>query len=692
MQKKSLCRRAVTFLIGVTVLLFSHWASADPPSRVARLGYMRGAVSFSPAGASDWVPATVNRPLTSGDRLWAVAGARAEIQVSANMIRMNADTGLSVLNLDDQTVQLQLTQGTLTIRVRRLEPSQVFEVDTPNLALMLRQPGQYLISVDPAGHATDIVVRQGQAEAYGEGVSYVIDARQPYRFYGTGLREYQLINAPSPDEFDRWASERDRQYDNSISARYVSADVMGYQDLDDNGIWRVDATYGYVWIPHHVAAGWAPYRNGQWVWVAPWGWTWVDDARWGFAVSHYGRWMYRWDTWCWVPGPARARAYYAPALVAFVGGNHVQLPGAGGHVNGIAWFPLAPREVFRPAYPVSRRYFEHINRSNTVITDQVMNNTDSTRNGRHAAYANRHIPGAVIAVPTTAFVQSQPVARSTVPVTLAASTPVAFAAPVAPNAQSVRGVAGRSDPPPARVFDRPVVARPAPPVAPTGLMPQPPQRDATSGEARGRPWEAKPTVVPPAVRILSRPQEGVSSQVVPAPAPKITAPQVLAPSVPDSRGGPEQRFKREEPRRPLTAPPVVAAPAPWHRPEPPRLVVPPAPQVAPFVPTQRAAPPLPQAVSPEAAPAARHVEPMPPVAAPKPPPQRVRETPFAPAVVLPALPVPETASKHSPPAATPFMPKSEPPAQGVPPKPRHQFERNDDDERKRDGEARKRKE
>ena len=234
--------------------------------------------------------AAINRPLTTGDRLWADAGARAEIQIGGAMIRMNAGTGLSILNLDDRIVQLQLTQGTLNVRVRRFEPNQVFEVDTPNLAFTLRQPGEYRITVDADGNATEIVVRKGQGEVYGEGASYVVDSRQPYRFTGTGLRDYQYVDAPRPDEFDRWASDRDRSYDNSGSARYVSQDVVGYQDLDANGTWRVDASYGNVWIPTRVAADWAPYRDGHWAWVDPWGWTWVDDAPWGFAVSHYGRW------------------------------------------------------------------------------------------------------------------------------------------------------------------------------------------------------------------------------------------------------------------------------------------------------------------------------------------------------------------------------------------------------------------
>src|SRR5512141_3331381 len=127
MQMQSHRLRALVFAAAVAAIAFSGWASADPPSRVARLGYMTGAVSFSPAGEDDWVQAGVNRPLTTGDRLWSDAGSRAEIQVGGAMIRMSAGTGVSILNLDDRITQLQLTQGALNVSVRRLEPNQVFE-------------------------------------------------------------------------------------------------------------------------------------------------------------------------------------------------------------------------------------------------------------------------------------------------------------------------------------------------------------------------------------------------------------------------------------------------------------------------------------------------------------------------------------------------------------------------------------
>ncbi|MBA3058594.1 MAG: FecR family protein [Gammaproteobacteria bacterium] len=415
MKRTLLGIHVFAFLIAVTGLLFSGAASADPPSRAARLAYALGAVSFSSSGDGDWVQATVNRTLTQGDRLWVGPRGRAEVELGGSMIRLNANTGVSVLNLDDQSTQLQLTQGSLSVRVRRLAPDQLIEVEAPNLAVTLREPGDYRIGIDPDGLATEVIVRAGQAEVLGKGAAYRVDARQAYRFDRPDLRTYDYLDVPALDEFDQWALERERAFETSRSARYVSPDVIGYQDLDANGTWREDTSYGPVWTPHRVALGWAPYRDGHWAWINPWGWTWVDDAPWGFAVSHYGRWAHLRGAWAWVPGPVRAPAYYAPALVVFVGGDNFRLSLSSGPVGGVAWFPLAPREVYRPAFPVSRSYFERVNRSNTVVDVNVINRSydrhyqHSNRNLRQEDYVNRRVPGAVIAVPTNTFVQSRPV-------------------------------------------------------------------------------------------------------------------------------------------------------------------------------------------------------------------------------------------------------------------------------------------
>jgi hypothetical protein len=527
---------------------------------------MSGPVSFSPSGEGTWDQATLNRPLSNGDRLWSDAGGRAEIQVGGAMVRLNANTGVSVLNMDDRIAQLQLTQGVLNVRVRRLQPNQVFEVDTPNLAFTLRQPADYRIEVDPDGNATTILMRRGRGEVYGEGTSYVIDTGQPYRFTGTDLSEEQLIAAPRVDDFDRWASDRDRVYDSSISARYVSPDVVGFQDLDSYGSWRVDASYGNVWTPNRVSARWAPYRDGHWAWVDPWGWTWVDDAPWGFAVSHYGRWANIGGSWGWVPGPARMPAYYAPALVAFVGGANLQLTISSGSVGGVAWFPLAPREVYRPSYAVSRGYFERVNSSNTVINNTVIQNTYNTTRVTNVVYTNRSVPGAVVAVPTTIFVQSQPVARAAVPVNrdVLVSPLVAPLPAVARPEKSVRGAAAQADKPPPRVFDRVAVPHAIPPAPQASLAAQQPQLSAQTGKsldnASSTELKTAPAAAAPRVKVVAQAQQTPPTQHPPAAA------RGNAPSSADARSN-ERKVGPSAPQvsttpgaPPPAAPPSAAAP------------------------------------------------------------------------------------------------------------------------------------
>ena len=569
---KNYRRNAVTaLLLGVAAFAWAGWASADPPARGARLGYTSGAVSFSPAGENDWVQATMNRPLITGDHLWADAGGRAELQIGSAVIRMSGGTSATLLNLDDRIAQLQLAQGTLNVRVRRLGPNDVFEVDTPNLAFSIRRPGEYRVDVDPDGNATTVVVRSGQAEVYGEGAAYVIDAGQSYRFSGTGLRDYdRYADLPRADAFDRWSDDRNRRGDNSVSARYVSRDVIGYEDLDEYGTWRADEGYGNIWVPTRVVAGWSPYHDGHWAWIDPWGWTWVDDAPWGFAVSHYGRWTNMRGTWGWVPGPVAIRPVYAPALVAFVGGNNFQLSISTGNVGGVAWFPLGPRDVYRPAYPVSRGYFTNINTSNTVINNTNITNVYNNTNVTNITYVNRQVPGAIVAVPAAAFVRSQPVARSAVTVSkeVMGTAAVTGVAAVVPIQESVRGAAPAGRKPPAQLMERAIVAKAAPPPAPVPFAAKQPALAANPGKPLDVAALAalKPTAPVPARPVkLVGPSPSTPSNI------KSEAGAPVAPQSPPALAPPPERKGKSELREQpgqAAAPNAAAPPGPARRPEP----------------------------------------------------------------------------------------------------------------------------
>jgi len=472
-------------IFATTVLLcFSTltWAEPDPPGRVARLQYVQGSVSVQPRGTEDWVAATVNRPLTTSDNMWVDKDSRAELNVGTGVLRMNSETSVTLTNVSDSTVQVQLNQGTLNLRVRRLYRGEIYEVDTPNMAFTVQKSGQYRFDVGASGDATLVTVWQGEGDATGNGPAVRVRAHRRARFTGGTSLAHEIYEAPPFDGFDDWCRVRDRREDHAVSARYVSPGVIGYADLDDYGDWRVLPTYGPVWVPVVVAPGWAPYHYGRWVWVSPWGWTWVDDAPWGFAPFHYGRWIYTTGYWAWVPGPVYVRPVYAPALVAWFGGSNFSIGISFG--GGYGWCPLGYGEPFIPWYGSSRNYFQRVNITNTRITNitYITNNyydrdRDRDRDHRKPAkdfdYANLKAPGAVTAVPHHAIENSLPVAKAAIPVSPKEASELRSAwlrgnVDLAPTRESRLGDgAGRTtSAPPEKIFARPVVTKLTPPVTP----------------------------------------------------------------------------------------------------------------------------------------------------------------------------------------------------------------------------------
>jgi hypothetical protein len=464
----------------------------DPPTRVARISHTDGAVSFNPAGTDDWVGAVVNRPMTTGDKLWADNSARAELHIGSASLRIGTSTGFSFLNLDDEVAQVQLTEGTLRVRVKRLDPNETFEIDTPNLAFSILRPGTYRISVNENGDTTMISVIGGEGEVTGGGQAYSVHADQTATFVGTDQLDADVQQLYGDDEFDQWCAQRDVREDRSASARYVSPDVVGYEDLDEYGGWRPVPEYGTVWFPHTTVVGWAPYRYGHWVYIAPWGYTWVEDEPWGYAPFHYGRWVTVGGVWGWVPAPppvvgvAYVRPVYAPALVAWVGGPHFGVA----VTSNVGWFPLGPREVYVPSYPVSRRYCENINVTNTRVDRVVVNNYYTTVvvnkqvNVTNVTYVNQR---SVVATSGTTFVSGQNVSRNVVRVDqrdIVQTRAVVAAPAIAPTRQTFIG-AGRPAAvrPPATVVTRTVVAKAPPPPAPVSVE----RQEAAIKANEGRP-------------------------------------------------------------------------------------------------------------------------------------------------------------------------------------------------------------
>jgi len=473
------CLRSLKMAMAILLLVCTGFAQAqsddtqgnaanDPPTRVARLSYEAGDLGMMPAGSTQWTAADVNRPLTNGDKLSSGPDAKAELELGGAALRINSQTDVGVLNLTDQTGQFELTQGTLNITVRNIYQGATYEIDTPTLALVINQPGSFRVDVPTDGSSTTVNVIDGEGMIYGENSAQRdVYSGRSYVFADSSLSNVTVNELGGGDAFDNWCNERDSEYatEETSSAQYVSDDTVGAQDLAAYGTWEDDGDYGPIWYPGGVAAGWAPYTFGHWVWISPWGWTWVDGLPWGFAPYHYGRWAFVHGHWGWRPGPPRVRPIYAPALVAFAG------LGRGGPVG---WFPLGPHDIYNPWYHASRNYYTNVNATNIGIhpgftQDMLFNNIHSQygfyQSGRTPpglTYANRNVPHAFTAVSAQAFASARNVRTSQIHVTpqqFAAATVMTSADVQRPTPASFgQPRAVNTRPLPAAGFNRQVVA------------------------------------------------------------------------------------------------------------------------------------------------------------------------------------------------------------------------------------------
>jgi hypothetical protein len=509
-------------VLAAVVVLCAPAAWADPPSRAARLNYVTGAVSLAPAGLPDeWGEAFVNRPLTVGDRLWADAGARAELRLGSTALRIDGGTSLDVLDIDDRMLQVSIDQGRVQVRTRGGNGGNA-EIDTPAAAIVVNGAADVRVDVDASTGRTFVAVRTGRANVYTPSESFDLATGETTRIDADG-RYYTVGRAGARDAFDNFAYARDARWK---EPRYVSTEMTGYEDLDSYGAWQPAAEYGNVWFPRQVATDWVPYRDGRWVWVEPWGWTWVDNAPWGFAPFHYGRWVQVNNRWGWWPGERVQTPVYAPALVAFFGGDNFGVSVNVGSGPAVGWFPLGYRDPYIPWYTASPAYRRNVNVAyvrDPAVMNQVVNITNvNITNVTNIRYANRDRNNVATVVPRQAFVSAQPVRPVAVAVSpqRVASANIMAAAPAAPERASLVGRAGRAErAPQAGRANKPVVAVNAPAAAPPRFE----QRVAESQQAQGKPFEVKPLRddrrEAPNRTAQATPQPGAAPGAVPAAAP-----------------------------------------------------------------------------------------------------------------------------------------------------------------------------
>jgi hypothetical protein len=529
----------------VAVTARAQSAGGDPPSRVARLSEVAGQVWLYSPESNEWLAVDRNRPLTTGDRIATDNGAHAEITLGSTTLRLDQASELEIVRLDDTHYNVRLQGGSVATRFRSPQSLAEFTLDTDEGRFRVQVVGRYRF--DRFDQASEVTAMQGQAVYEARNTALPVMSGQHAQFWidSAGVPQYAMLQ-PARDDFAGWNDERDRAEDRVATERYVSPEMTGAEDLDRYGRWEQTPEYGALWIPSAVAVGWAPYSAGHWAWVRPWGWTWVDDAPWGFAPFHYGRWVYRRDTWCWAPGTFVARPVYAPALVAWIGGPGVGVSLSVGSAP-VGWFPLAPREVYVPAYRASPRYVREVNITHvTNVTNitTVINNPNGERD-----FANRKFPHAVTVVPAEVIARRQPVAP---------------AAARLRNDPQVREIVANAAP--ARVMTAPPVTTPS--AAPRPPQGSPPPRPPFEAHARGgfgaRPNAGQAAALPPTANAAPAP---------PGPPVRGRGPLVEPSSEqPGARGIPG---RQSAPPRDGAAPAAVA-PAPAPAPAP-AAVAPPSP-------------------------------------------------------------------------------------------------------------------
>ena len=653
------CRGGVIFLTGLVAagLAWSSLAQAqgEPPARVGRLAFANGPVSFHDQQQSGWVPAVINTPLTSGDALWTEPTARSEISLAGTRVRMEGSTQLGMLAIDDSQTRLQLDQGRIDVKSLAMDTNQPYQILTPRGTISLLQQGDYYVEAGSTQDPTRLGVRAGAAQIQAlNGQVLVVRPGEVGEVLGDASSpQLRTINTAPPAPPAYWAG-RDRQLTYDQPPQYLSAGITGYEDLNAYGSWINDGSYGEVWAPRAVPAGWAPYRTGRWIYQQPWGWTWVDDQPWGFAPYHYGRWANSGGRWVWVPPQRDVRPVYAPALVAFVGGIELAATLANRSVAPVGWFPLGPREAYVPSYTTNQDYYLRLNRG-ARVQDEILRERweraqrrEAFEAGQRAALMNQRF---ATVVPASAFVGSQPVMRSALrvaPNQIAAAPVAPVAAPPAPTvsianaaAQPARTLAPSATTPGAAgpaapnnvavartaVADMPTLAKPATIQALTAPGPKiaathPGAPTADQSKPALPPLAPRQGVAPPALK-------GAITSVPSQPAKPGEAAPIVAP---------QQQPKPAEPTRPQAAPaPPPAAPAPQQQARPaeaPKPQAAPAPAPAAPAPQQQARPAEPP--KPQAAPAL-HVAPP----APAPAPQQARP-------VEPPRPQPQAAPRRKP--------------------------------------------
>jgi hypothetical protein len=316
-------------------ITYSHAANFDH----MRISFMEGEVEMRTLEAADWGYTALNNPVREGDEFWVPRGGRLEIQLnSGTCIRLDQESDILMLSKEKNSVQFYITQGHAYVVHDALD-GIVAQVDTKDAST--RAFVNSFFRIDKMDKYTEVGAFKKFVEVENNAGNVRVNAGEMVSLAKDTNGEVAPMGGE--DEWEKWNIARNHGggLDTLVEASTKTKTPDNLPDelktysseLSNSGKWLDVPQYGKVWTPA-VEAGWAPYKNGRWVWRDD-DYVWVASEPWGWAPYHYGRWAFvEGMGWCWVP-PVAGDAYWSPGYVAWVRTE-----------DYVAWVPLAPGEIY----------------------------------------------------------------------------------------------------------------------------------------------------------------------------------------------------------------------------------------------------------------------------------------------------------------------------------------------------------
>jgi uncharacterized protein DUF6600/FecR-like protein len=309
------------FLLGVVLAPFSRAQDEDfaqdamsgvtSHARIVRLSHIEGTVQID--NDRGFENATVNMPVTEGDRLLARSDGWAEVQFEdGSTVRLAPDTQITFSqlgrNAEGGTVTaIDLDQGEAELNVKKPENSE-FAVTVRNKIIYLTKSGRFRVT-STNSDPLEIVVWKGEVKVadHSIGAEVAVKKDETFVLNPGDMQAYNLEKGAFADDLDEWSKQRDEYlstYASSGTGVYAQSPYQyGLYDLNYYGSYYDVPGYGYLWQPTGIGPGWSPYNNGYWSWSPVYGYCWVSAYPWGWMPYRYGNWLFvPGRGWMWQPG------------------------------------------------------------------------------------------------------------------------------------------------------------------------------------------------------------------------------------------------------------------------------------------------------------------------------------------------------------------------------------------------------